>query len=150
MHGPAEEARERIGEHSHEPPEPRPRQRRSDCHRVEVADVVGRDHKRPRRRQRPDAGDAQPEQPAHDQPIERIERHAERGREHAGRREPTCEIRRHGPFTRQRTGFVAALDRHAEQVANRLDAGDVSLRQVDAHALVQGDRNLHPVERVQV
>ena len=89
-----------------------------------VADVVGRDHKRPCPGQILGTSDAQPEQPAHDQPIECIERHAECGREHAGRREPTCEIRRHGPFTRQRTGFVAALDRQAEQVANRLDAGD--------------------------
>ena len=156
MHRPAEEAKKRVGEHSHdisrpiEPPESRPRQRGSDRHPIQIADVIGRDHECPRRGQLLGARRAQPEQPVHDQPVERIERHAEGDREDPRRCQPTCKIRRHVAFTRRCPGFVAALDRQAEQVANRLDVGDVGLRQVDAHALVERHRNLHPIERIHV
>jgi hypothetical protein len=116
VHGAAEQASERVGEHAHQVPDPiktpklRPRQCGGDRHPVEIADVVGRDHEGSRLGQCCSAGGAQPEQPAHEQPVERVERQGERRQQRAHRSEPKLEIGRHRRFfMRRREGSAAPL-----------------------------------------
>jgi hypothetical protein len=45
------------------------------------------------------------------------------------------------------TTFVCAT---AEQIANRIDAGDICLAQSDAEAILQCDRQFHPRERINI
>jgi hypothetical protein len=91
--GPAEQGIERVGKHFHhiacsiKPLELRPRQRRGDRELFAITQVVGRDHERSRLGQFGDAGDLQPEHPAHNQSVERVEGQSERRQQGARRGE---------------------------------------------------------------
>ena len=123
-------------------------ERRGNGEWIEIARVIGRDDEGSARRQVPDASDIQAEQHTHDNPVDGVEEQSQQRQKWTGGWcQPRAELlflRADSPYPfRRLPSFVQAA---AEQIADRVDGGDVCLGQPDAQAILQRDRELHPGE----
>ena len=130
-------------------PRTRPAQCRGDDQDIEIADMVGGDHERPGRGQSLGALDPQAEQPAHQNPVQRVESKPDRRQQRPGRGHPIFAVWRNSRGAAP-GGVNLAFYREAQQIADCLNIPEIFIRQGDACAFVQRDRQLHPAERIQV